>query len=218
MWTGDADGTNWTNPGNWSSDAVPGSTDVVTINVPGNVTIQIASGAQTVLSLTSSDALSITGGSLTVTAGTSQENGALTVGTGGTLSASGAGTTFTASGAGTINGSIFASGGAVVAFPNVTSLAVPTNSGQTIQASGTSGPNGTGTPSEIDLSHVTTLSGTSNNVITFNASTGGKVDLSHLATNPTGRNFFEVSGSGSVLDLSSLPASSPTRATTPYSA
>ena len=51
-WTGDADGTNWTNPGNWSSDAVPGSTDVVTINVPGNVTIQIASGAQdSVLSL-----------------------------------------------------------------------------------------------------------------------------------------------------------------------
>ena len=108
-------------------------------------------------------------------------------------------------------------GGAVVAFPKVTSLtdAPPALS---IQASGTSGPNGTGTPSEVDLSHVTTLSGTSNNVIFFNASSGGKVDLSHLATNPTGRNFFQVSGTGSVLDLSSLPASSPTRAATPCSA
>ena len=40
----------------------------------------------------------------------------------------------------------------------------------------------------------------------FNAYSGGKVDLSHLTSNPSGRNFFQVSGAGSVLDLSSLPS------------
>ena len=88
----------------------------------------------------------------------------------------------------------------------MTALSTPSGYDVTIQASGTSGSNGTGTPSEIDLSHVTTLTGTTNNVIFFNAYSGGEVDLSHLASNPTGRNFFQVSGTGSVLDLSALPA------------
>ena len=99
---------------------------------------------------------------------------------------------------------VFANGGAVVAFPNVTALSTPSGYNLSIQASGTSGSSGTGTPSEIDLSHVTTLTGTTNNVIFFNAYSGGEVDLSHLASNPSGRNFFQVSGTGSVLDLSSL--------------
>ncbi len=64
---------------------------------------------------------------------------------------------------------VFANGGAVVAFPNVTSLSTPNGYNVSIQASGTSGPNGTGTPSEVDLSHVTSLTGTTNNVIFFNA-------------------------------------------------
>ncbi len=99
---------------------------------------------------------------------------------------------------------VFANGGAVVAFPNVTSLSTPNGYNVSIQASGTSGPNGTGNPSEIDLSHVTTLTGTTNNVIFFNAYAGAKLDLSHLSSNPSGRNFFQVNGSGSVLELSML--------------
>ena len=101
---------------------------------------------------------------------------------------------------------VYANGGAVVAFPTATALSTPASYNTTIQASGTSGSNGTGTPSEVDLSHVTSLTGTSDNVIFFNAYSGGEVNLSHLASNPSGRNFFQVSGSGSVLDLSSLPS------------
>ena len=100
--------------------------------------------------------------------------------------------------------SVFASGGADVAFPNVTTLTGPTNSFPTIQASGTSGTGGTGTPSEVDLSHVTTLNGTTDAYISFNAQSGGLLDLDHMTTNPTGRNFYQVSGAGSVLNLSAL--------------
>ena len=101
---------------------------------------------------------------------------------------------------------VFASDGAVIAFPGLTALSTYSGLNLSIQASGTSGTNGTGTPSEVDLSHVTSLTGTSDNVYFFNAYSGGEVDLSHLASNPSGRNFFQVSGSGSVLDLSSLPS------------
>ncbi len=97
---------------------------------------------------------------------------------------------------------VSASDGAVIAFPGVTALATFDGGSLTIEASGTSG---TGTPSEIDLSHVTTLTGTTDNVYFFNAYSGGKVDLSGLTSNPSGRNWFQVSGAGSVLDLSSLP-------------
>ena len=81
-----------------------------------------------------------------------------------------------------LNGdSVFASGGADVAFPTVTSLTDPTNSFPTIQASGTGG---TGTPSEVDLSHVTTLNGTTNDYIIFNAESGGLLDLDHMIYEP----------------------------------
>ena len=124
--------------------------------------------------------------------------------TGGSLTGAGAGTMVTASGATTLGGSVFASGGADMAFPTVTSLNGPTNSIPTIQASGTSGSGGAGTPSEVDLSHVTTLNGTTDDYIIFNAQSGGLLDLDQMAANPTGRNFFQVSGTGSVLNLSNL--------------
>ena len=100
---------------------------------------------------------------------------------------------------------VYASGGAVVAFPNVTALSTPNSYEGTIQASGTSGSGGTGTPSEVDLSHVTTLTGTTDYIYYFNAYSGGEINLSHLASNPSGRNFFQVSSTGSVIDLSDLP-------------
>ena len=43
-WTGAADGKSWAVAGNWSGDAVPGSSDDVTINLGGNPTIQITHG------------------------------------------------------------------------------------------------------------------------------------------------------------------------------
>ena len=205
VWTGAGDDKTWQDANNWSTKAVPGSADSAMISVASNLTIDY-NGTSSIQNVTDNAALNFTGGSLTVTSGSSQVSGSLTVGAGATLSVSGSGTTFTASGATTINGSnLFASGGAVVAFPNVTALSTPTSGNVSIQASGTSGPNGTGTPSQIDLSHVTTLTGTTDNVIFFNAYSGGLLDLSHLASNPSGRNFFQVSGTGSVLDISALP-------------
>ena len=206
MWTGGGDGKSWQDASNWSTKAVPGSSDDVTIDVATNLTI-VYNGTSSIQDVVNNAALEITGGSLTVTSGTSQVGGALTVGGNATLSASGSGTTFTASGTTNIGGAnIYASGGAVVAFPTVTALSTPTSYNTTIQASGTSGSNGTGTPSEVNLSHVTSLTGTTDDVIFFNAYSGGEVNLSHLASNPSGRNYFQVSGSGSVLDLSALPA------------
>ena len=205
MWTGGGDGKTWQDGQNWSLGAEPGSGDTASITVGGGLTITY-NGTSSIESVTDNSAIDITGGSLTVTSGVSQVSGAFTVGSNATLSASGGGTTFTATGAATINGAnIYASGGALVAFPTVTALSTPSGYDVTIQASGTSGSGGTGTPSEIDLSHVTTLTGTTDDVIFFNAYSGGEINLSHLASNPSGRNYFQVSGSGSVLDLSALP-------------
>jgi hypothetical protein len=66
-WTGGGDGINWTDPKNWSTNALPGAADDVTINAAGNPTIKIASGSQSAHSLTSSDPLNIlSGGSLAI--------------------------------------------------------------------------------------------------------------------------------------------------------
>ena len=60
-WTGAAGDNQWTTPGNWSTDALPGAGDDVTINVAANPTIQVNCGAQPVHSLASSDPLNISG-------------------------------------------------------------------------------------------------------------------------------------------------------------
>jgi len=65
-WTGDGDGVNWTDPKNWSGDAVPTSNDNVTINVAGNPTITLASGSQSINSLSTGDPINFTGGILAV--------------------------------------------------------------------------------------------------------------------------------------------------------
>src|SRR5580692_1705752 len=65
-WTGGGDGVLWSQPLNWSLFRVPNSSDAVTINVTGDPTIQFDSTAGTVAvqSLTVSDNLKVTGGSL----------------------------------------------------------------------------------------------------------------------------------------------------------
>jgi RHS repeat-associated protein len=197
----------------------------VTIDKSG-VTVTIDSGNQSVKSLADDDPLSITGGSLTVTANSTIVNGLVM--TGGSLTANGTGVKLTVTGPTTINSAtlhaqnaatlnlaqltsidgdnIYADGGGAVSLLGVTSVSGPNGYGLSIQASGTSGPNGTGTPSTIDLSHVTTISGGQNNAyLAFNAYSGGKVDLSNVASDPTGRTLFQASGTGSAIDLSSLP-------------
>ena len=192
-WTGLGDGTTWQVAKNWSSNAVPGASDDVTINVANNPTI-IYNGTSTIQSLVDNDTLSIAGGSLTVTSG-------LTVGSGATLSATNAGTSFTASGTTTINAAnIYANNGAVLAFPNLTSYAGQSAYYPTIQA------NGAG--SVIDLSHLTTLSGSTYPWLVVNALAGGKVNLSNLTSYTAAATHFTADGAAngtpSTIDLSKL--------------
>ncbi len=122
-WNGLGDGTTWQVAKNWSSNAVPGASDDVTIDVANNPTIMY-NGTSTIHSLVDNDSLNIAGGSLTITSGASQVVGSLNVASGATLSLSGSGASFTASGATTIDGAnLYASGGATLALLGATSYA-----------------------------------------------------------------------------------------------
>ena len=77
-WTGGGDGINWTDPKNWSTNALPGATDTVTINAAGNPTITIASGSQAVSTLTTSDPLTIANGAALAAGPTIGGSGTLT--------------------------------------------------------------------------------------------------------------------------------------------
>ncbi len=149
----------------------------------------------TIQNVTDTGSFSITGGSLTVTSAASQISTSLTVASGASLTASGSGTTFVASAAATLDGAnLYASGGAVLTLTGATTYTA--SPGSTIQASGKG--------SEIDLSKVTTLTGSTSNTLYVTATSGGEVNMSEVNSNPVGRVFFSSTGSGSVLDLSSL--------------
>ncbi|MBY0456974.1 MAG: hypothetical protein K2V38_06535, partial [Gemmataceae bacterium] len=64
FWTGLGDGTNWTNPANWTGNAVPASVDDVTIDVPGTVTV-VLRGSVTVRSLVNRETLHVAGATST---------------------------------------------------------------------------------------------------------------------------------------------------------
>jgi hypothetical protein len=82
VWTNPLGGF-WDDPSNWDTNAVPGAEDAVLIDVPGNVTITHRQGNSTIKSLSSTAAVTISGGVLTVT-GTVQVNNTFTL-SGGTL-------------------------------------------------------------------------------------------------------------------------------------
>ena len=66
-WDGGGDGINWTDPLNWSGNALPGAADDVVISLPSsNPTIQLASGSQSIKSLSCAESLNITGGTLSI--------------------------------------------------------------------------------------------------------------------------------------------------------
>ncbi len=86
-WSVDADGQ-WTTPSNWSTNALPTSTDDVTLDRPlGSYTITLSSGAQSINSLTSHENLSLTGGTLSLSS-PSTVTGSFSL-TGGTLTGPG---------------------------------------------------------------------------------------------------------------------------------
>jgi len=194
-WTGLGDGTTWQVAKNWSSNAVPGVSDDVTINVANNPTIIYNNGTSTIHSLVDDDSLNIAGGSLAVTSG-------LTVGSGATLSATNAGTSFTASGATTIDGAnLYASGGATLSLPAATSYTQNTgswNSSRTLQASGAG--------SVLALPNLTTITGSTQygSNLYVQALAGGHVNLGAATAVTGGAVNLTADGTNSVLDLSAL--------------
>jgi RHS repeat-associated protein len=174
----------WDVASNWqdattNQNRLPTSTDDVTINTAAAATITIQAGDNIqVQSVTtaSNDTLSISGGSLTVTAGTSALNGPLQVTSGGALTASGAGVSFTANGSTTVSGfrtNLDANGGATLSLPQLTSFVA---NGNTFTADGSN--------SVLDLSALTGVQGG----WLINATNGGEIKLtgvSSLNTNVT---------------------------------
>ncbi len=120
-WTGDAGDDNWDTPGNWSTDSVPGASADVTIDTTAAV-VHSDDVTDTINSLTTTEPLSITGGTLSI-ASASTIGGGLSV-TGGTLTVTGA---ITVSGFLTITGGTLSGSGTITAnvgmalFPNTTS-------------------------------------------------------------------------------------------------
>jgi len=76
-------GTDWNIAANWAGDVLPGPDDDVVIDVPADVTIVHGSGTNSIKSLSSRKALTLTGGTLDV-AGTVQVDNTFTL-NGGTL-------------------------------------------------------------------------------------------------------------------------------------
>src|SRR5687767_5453104 len=115
-WDGGGDGVNWTNNLNWSSNAVPGPNDDVTISVAANPTVLVPSGTQSIRSLVSDEAIRTTGGTIAIgTTATASQPVTLASGglSGGTWNFSnGAGVLGTGSG-GTLN-NVAITGGDVV--------------------------------------------------------------------------------------------------------
>jgi hypothetical protein len=185
-------GGNWDTATNWSSGSVPGSGDIAVINTAAAATITIHAGdSESVLSLTtaSNDALSITGGSLTLAAN-STLNGPLEM-TGGSLTGTGSGITVTGTGPTSISAaSLNAQSGATLGLPELT-----TYSGN---GSGTFAVDGAG--SVLDLSALATISEEDGSV-SLSATNGGVLNLSGLTdTSLSGGSITDTGGSSLLLD------------------
>ena len=86
-WTGTAGDNNWDTAANWSTDTIPGAADDVTINIAADV-VHSDDVSDSINSLTSTEPLTISGGSLSIAAA-STTSAALTI-DGGTLTGTGA--------------------------------------------------------------------------------------------------------------------------------
>ncbi len=197
-WTSTTSGS-WNVGSNWSTGAVPTSNEAVIIKVQGATpTITISSGSESVLSITASDPLSISGGSLTVAAN-STIGGGLSM-TGGSLTASGSGVALTVTGSTTVTGaSIYAENAATLALSDLTSYA---GSG----AGYTTTLEATGAGSVLSLPELASLSNP-NSCCAYTqvqALAGGDVELPALTQVGGGPVLLEGDGSGSKLNMSAL--------------
>jgi hypothetical protein len=197
-WDGLGDGVNWSDPINWSNNALPTSADDVTINV--GTTITHASGSNTIRSLTATKNLTLSGGSITVTTGASTISGALTVSNLASLVSSGATAVFTASGAVTLNGaSLYAQNGGKLNLTTATSYVEQPSNLTIVRADGAN--------SKIDLSGITSLTGATG-VVIFDAINGGNLEMDSLASTTARDLNFNADGATSILNLAALTSAS----------
>jgi hypothetical protein len=195
-WDGGGDGVNWSDGLNWSTNALPTSADDVTINVVGTITVTHASGNDTIRSLTCAENLSITGGNLTVTTGASSVSGTFNLSNLAQLGVNGAGASFVANSTTTISGgNLFAGAGGQLNLPNATSYAQQPFSNSSFQA--------TGAGSKIDLTSVTSITGT-NGAINVQALSGGTIELDGVASTTARDLNFTVDGASSALKLDAM--------------
>ncbi len=198
-WTGKADGTSWDVAGNWSDNAVPTANDDVTINLSGSPTIEIRSGTESVNSVTSTDPISISGGSLSVAAN-STLSGGLTM-TGGSLIASGSGVTFSITGTTSVAAaSLSAENGATLSLSQLTSYSIPSGSGSSSFLA-------SGAGAVLNLPALTGL-GAVQNWLYIEAKQGGQTLLPALDSLASNTDYLQViaDGATSKIDLSALTA------------
>ena len=195
VWTGNGDGTSWTNAQNWASLHAPGPTNTVFITngVGGNV---VLSAAVSVESVVCAPALTISNGSLTVTLGTSSLAGVLTIASGSSLSASGSNTTFTASGLVSADDANFSvSGGAAMSLAGLQNYTKQCNGANWTV---------TGTNSVLNLPGLTNITGAPCNYPTIQAQAGGQILATNLASIQAGPLTFQADGPNSLINLSGL--------------
>jgi adhesin/invasin len=178
---------NWDVGSNWSTGAVPKSTDTAVINTTGNATITIKSGDNITiqgLSTNSTDTLAMTGGTLSVTTGSSTLSGPLTM-SGATLQANGSGASLTVNGTTSVSQSnLYALAGGTLSLPNLTSY---TTNG-TFQAANSG--------SVLSLPALTTVTVGSGGW-GLNAVSGGTVNVSALTSLTSLNNSFGITDTGS---------------------
>jgi hypothetical protein len=195
-WTGGGDGLAWTNASNWSGGSLPGEADTVAITSGAGTRVVIwADNDISVQSIQCTKSFVVSGGSLTLSAGSSQFSGAFTLTNGATLSIDGSGAKVTASSTTVLAGAwLYASGGAAIHLPNLYSVSSD-NYSPIWQADGSG--------STIDLSSVTNLTTVSPQILTINGSDGGTVDL-HRVTNSVGAVWVDAQDVGTAVNLSGL--------------
>lgn len=196
-WDGGGDGVNWSDPINWSGNVVPTSADDVVLGAGAAV---IISGINpTVLSVQSQRPLSITSGSLGVTAGSSEVKGALTLSLGTSLAVNGSGAVFICTNSVNADGVwLQVNNGGRLSLPGLRSFSKTDGcynvAWRAYDAS-----------SMIDLSGVTNLYGGNCGGMLIEAYNGGNIILSNLVMfNGTGYASAYADGAGAVVDLRKL--------------
>jgi hypothetical protein len=124
-WTGAGDGVNFSSAANWSTNVVPGSADDVTISIAANPTINV-NGSFSFNSLTSDEALSMTGSNSLSLAAASQVNAAFSLSGSATLTGAG---TVTMAGATTWSGTSIMRGSGKTVFAPTAVVSISPASG-----------------------------------------------------------------------------------------